>query len=94
MERRVFGVQMFDQLVAKNHIHGALRKIKIVTVVENYLDVIGRRRVTDLTGYIDRVKFPHMLGELERKTAVARSEFKEDACGIRERFDERNFLLD
>jgi len=94
MERRVFGVQMLDQLVAKNHIHGALRKIKIVTVVENYLDVIGRHRVTDLTGYIDRVKFPHVLGELKRKAAVARSEFKKDTCNICEWFDERNFLLD
>ncbi len=67
----VVGMQMFNQLIAENHVNAIIRKFQVVPIINHQYEVLWERCTTTLIGNIYSKDSFYFFGHLECKPTVA-----------------------
>ncbi|MEJ2719623.1 MAG: hypothetical protein P8181_00600 [bacterium] len=95
VEPRVFGMKMFDELIAEHQICTAeWDAIQMIAIVDDQFQVIRAREAgAPLVGNVDSIHNLHIAGDLNSKTAVPGRELHENGGRGEEISDESHLVL-
>lgn len=96
MQGYVFGVEMFEELIAEDDIYGCVgNRVELVAIVDNQFKIIRKSFIgIALVGNIDANDMGAMFAGLKSKAAIAGGDFQESHLWFEMRGDETELFFD